>query len=142
MRLGVQTLVIAVAGLSAVALAVSGCTGDSDAEESRPATTTGQVETQPPAQSAVDISKFRAAFKEAFGERPWYGQITGMKMAPTTKTKTYGTLEITMNLDPENEIDVGTICEAVFTVASNAGVRDRIEAVHVVPSEGTDGGCA
>jgi len=137
MRLGVQTLVIAVAGLSAVALAVSGCTGDSDAEESRPATTTGQVETQPPAQSAVDISKFRAAFKEAFGERPWYGQITGMKMAQITPT-----LEITMKLDPENEIDVGTICEAAFTVANNTGVRDEIEAVHVMGEDGEDGGCA
>jgi len=137
MRLGVQTLVIAVAGLSAVALAVSGCTEDSDAEESRPATTTGQAETQPPAQSAVDISKFRAAFKEAFGERPWYGQITGMKMAQITPT-----LEITMKLDPENEIDVGTICEAAFTVANNTGVRDEIEAVHVMGEDGEDGGCA
>jgi hypothetical protein len=144
MRLGVQTLLIAVAGLSAIAIAVSGCTGDSDAEaESPPATTTGQVETQPPPQSAVNISKFRAAFEEAFGERPWYGQITGMKMTQITTTKkTYRTLEITTTLDPESETDVGTICEAVFKVADDAGVRDGIEAVRVIGSDGADGGCA
>ena len=138
MRVGVRTLLIAVAGLSAIAIAVSGCTGDSDAEaETPPATTTGQVETRPPARSAIDIFKFRAAFEETFGERPWYGQITGMKMARINRT-----LEITMRLDPESEFDVGTICEAAFTVADNLGVRDGIEAVHVVGSDGGDGGCA
>jgi hypothetical protein len=144
MRVGIRTLLIAVVGLSAIAIAVSGCTGDSDAEaETPPATTTGQVETQPPARSAVDIAKFRAAFEETFGERPWYGQITGMKMAQITTTKkAYRTLEITMTLDPESEIDVGTICEAAFTVAHNLGVRDGIEAVRVMGSDGADGGCA
>lgn len=138
MRLGVQALLIAVAGLSAIAIAVSGCTRDSDAEAESPAvTTTEQAETQAPAQSAVDIAKFRAAFKEAFGEQPWYGQITGMKMAQRT-------LEITMKLSATeiNEIEVGTICEAVFNAADNAGVRDGIEAVRVIASDGKDGGCA
>ena len=143
MRVGVRTLLIAVAGLSAIAIAVSGCTGDSDAEaETPPATTTGQVETQPPAQSAVDIATFRAAFEETFGEQPWYGQITGMKMGQiTTTTKAYRTLEITMKLD-KSEIDVGTICEAAFTVADNTGVGDGIEAVRVIGPDGSDGGCA
>ena len=40
------------------------------------------------AVAAVDIAKFRAAFREAFGtppdERPWYPLITGMKMAHRT----------------------------------------------------------
>lgn len=144
MRLGAQTLLIAVAGLSAIALAVSGCTGDSDAEvESPPATTTGQVDTQPPGQSAVNISKFRTAFKETFGERPWYGQITGMKMGQiTTTNKAYRTLVITTKPNPESETDVGTICEAAFDVAANLGVRDGIEAVRVVGSDGAEGGCA
>ena len=146
MRLGVQALLIAGAGLSVIAIAVSGCTGDSDAEaESPAATTTEQAETQAPAQSAVDIAKFRAAFKEAFGEQPWYGQITGMKMAQITTTrKAQRTLEITMKLSAAeiNEIEVGTICEAVFKAAGNAGVRDGIEAVRVIASDGKDGGCA
>jgi len=143
MRVGVRTLLIAVVGLSAIALAVSGCFGGSDAEaESPSATTTGQVETQPPARSAVDLSKFRPAFKEAFGDQPWYGQITGMKMTQITTTgKRYRTLEITMKVDPESEPDVGTICEAVFAVGGvDAG--GGIEAVRVVGSDGKDGGCA
>ena len=144
MRLGVQALLIAVAGLSAIAIAVSGCSGDSDAEaEGPPATTTGQVETQPPAQSAVDLSKFRAALKETYGERPWYGQITGMTMTQISSDhETYKTLEITMKLDPEREPDVGTICHAVFSVANNAGMGDAIEAVRVMRSDGAEGGCA
>ena len=77
---------IAVAGLSAIALAAGGCSGDSDAEaESPPATTTEQVETQPPAQSLVNITKLRAEFKERFGtppnEAPWYRHITAINWA-------------------------------------------------------------
>ena len=145
MRLGVQTLLIAVTGLSAIALAVSGCSGGSDAQaESPPATTTQQVATQPPAQSALDISKLRAAFKEAFGHRPWYGRITGMKMTQISSDyRTYGTLEIAMRPDLESETDVGTICEAAFNVAESLGVRDAIEAVSVVGPDGAaGGGCA
>ena len=144
----VQTLLSAVAGLSAIAIAVSGCTGDSGAEaESPPATTTGQVETQPPAtstgqvetqpsnQSAVNISKLRAAFKETYGEQPWYGQIAGMKVTGNR------TIEITMKVDG-SEIDVGTLCEAAFNAADDAGVGDAIEAVHLIGSDGSEGGCA
>jgi len=84
--------------------------------ESPPATTTEQVETQPPAQPTVDISTFRAAFEETFGtppdERPWYGLITGMKMAPreiVTAASSYRVLEITTKkLESEDRVaDLG-----------------------------------
>ena len=52
---------IAVAGLSAIAIAASGCSGDSDPE-----------------------AEFRAAFKKSFGEAPWYHHITGMEVAAET----------------------------------------------------------
>ena len=144
----VFTRIIVVAGLSAIAIAASGCSGDSDAEaESPPATTTEQVETQPPAQPTVDISKFRAAFKETFGtppdERPWYGLITGMKMAPreiVTATSSYRVLEITTKLKSPSETVVSKICEAVFALDSET--RNGIEAVRVIGSDGEEGGCA
>ena len=128
---------IAVVGLSAVALAVSGCMGDSDAEaESPSATTTAQVETQPPAQSAV-VSKFRAAFEETFAEQPWYGQITGMKMG------LHGFLEITTKLD-ESDGDTRTICGAAMRFAlDGAEGGDGIEGVLMRGSDGAEqGGCA
>jgi hypothetical protein len=115
-------------------LAASGCGGRSDAEAELPrVTTTKRVETQPPTHRSVDMSQFRAAFKDAYGERPWYGHITGMKV---TRTRT---VEITMT---EREIDVGTICQAVFRTARNIGVRDGINAVHLIRSDGKEGGCA
>ena len=141
--------IIVVAGLSAIAIAASGCTGDSDAEaESPPATTTEQVETQPPAQPTVDIAKFRAAFKETYGtppdERPWYGLITGMKMAPreiVTATSSYRVLEITTKkLESPSDTVVSKICEAVFALDSET--RNGIEAVRVIDSDGEEGGCA
>jgi hypothetical protein len=132
--------IIVVAGLSAIAIAASGCLGDSDAvAESPPSTATEQVETQPPAQPTVDISKFRAAFKETFAERPWYDQITGMKMTA------HRILRITTKLDPDSdslETDAGTICRAAFGLAS-AEVVGGIRGVEVVGSGGVGGGgCA
>ena len=47
---------IAVAGLSAIALAASGCGGDSDPE-----------------------AEFRAAFEKEVSGAPWYHHITGIK---------------------------------------------------------------
>jgi len=139
--------IIVVAGLSAIAIAASGCSGDSDAEaESPPATTTEQVETQPPAQPTVDISTFRAAFEETFGApgvRPWYGLITGMKMAPreiVTATSSYRVLEITTKLESPSDTVVSEICEAVFALDSET--RNGIEAVRVIGSDGEEGGCA
>ena len=140
---------IAVAGLSAIAIATSGCTGDSDAEaETGPATTTGQVGTQPPARSAVNIAKIRAAFKETFGtppdERPWYGLITGIKMAPreiVTATSSYRVLEITTKLESPSDTVVSEVCEAVFALDSET--RNGIEAVRVMGPDGVEqGGCA
>jgi hypothetical protein len=141
MRVGVRTLLIAVAGLSAIAIAVSSCTGDSDAEAESPlATTAGQVETQPPARSAVDIFKFRVVFKERFGDRPWYGQITGMKMAGRT-------LKIATKLDPgstHEDSDGPAICQAAANLAIDFGeLGDGIEWVTVLGSDGVGlGSCA
>jgi len=140
--------IVVVAGLSAIAIAASGCSGDSAADaESPPATTTEQVETQPPAQPTGDISKFRAALKETFGtppdERPWYGLITGIKMAPreiVTATSSYRVLEITIKSESLSDTVTGEICEAVFALDSKT--RIGIEAVRVIGSDGGDGGCA
>jgi hypothetical protein len=120
-------------------LAASGCGEGSDAEAESPPVTTRHVEANPRTHLAVEMSQFRAAFKKAYGERPWYGQITGMKLTQITATKAYRTLEIRMT---EREIDVGTICQAVFSTARILGVRDGINAVHVIRSDGKDGGCA
>lgn len=134
--------IIVVAGLSAIAMAASGCFGDSDPEaESPPATTTDQVETQPPAQPTVNIAKFRAAFEETFGtppdERPWYSLITGMKMA-------HRTLEITTKLDPGTLREPGrTICGTAMNFALDSETGGGIESVRVMASDGTGlGGCA
>jgi len=137
----VLSRIIVVAGLSAIAMAASGCLGDSDAEaESQPATTTEQVETRPPAEPTVDIAKFRAAFREAFGtppdERPWYGLITGMKMARRT-------LEITTKVDPGSTSAARTICGAAMRFALDSEAGEGIESVRVLGSDGVAlGGCA
>ena len=122
---------IVVAGLSAVAIAASGCSGDSDAEaESPPATTTEQV----------DISKFRAAFKARFETTSWYGHITGMEMSS-------GRLEITTDLDAEsaaNETETVTeICFAALKSAFDAEALDGGETAGVIGSDGVVlGNCA
>lgn len=134
---------IAVAGLSAIALAASGCSEDSDTEaESTPATTTEHVETQPPAQSAVDIAKFRAAFKERYGtpdyEAPWWSHITGIRASSVHSPH----LVISTDLE-EIEIGLqGMICHAAFDVARDSGAFVGIEAVVVKTSDGEEGGCA
>ena len=132
---------IAVAGLSAIALAASGCSGDSDTEaESTPATTTEQVETQPP--SAVDIAKLRAAFKERFGEATWYQHITGIKV-PSVK-EGHRTLVISTDLDEIGlrRLQGIDLCHAGFAVARDSGAFEGIEAVVVKTSDGEEGGCA
>ena len=134
---------IAVAGLSAIALAASGCNGDSDTEaESTPATTTEQVKTQPP--SALDIAKFRAAFKERYGtpgdEASWWGHITGIKV-PSVK-EGHRTLEIRTDLDEIGGGLLGVLCNAGFAVARDSGAFEGSEAVLVKTSDGEEGGCA
>ena len=133
----------AVAGLSAIAIAAGGCSGDSDAEaESPPATTTGQVETQPPAESTVNIARFRAAFKKRYETAPsallWYHHVTGMGMVD-------GALEIATDLAPPDSSSVGPeICQAASNLAIDLGeLGDRIKWVSVMGSDGVGlGGCA
>ena len=92
---------IAVAGLSAIALAAGGCSGDSDAE----------------AGSPVDVTKLRAEFKERFGtpgnEAPWYRRITAINWAN-------GQLEVTTDLSPDEYQASGppTPCVEIFNLAS------------------------
>ena len=116
---------------------------DSDPEaESPPAATTTE---QPP---AVDIAKFRAAFKERFGtpgnEAPWYHHITGMKM----DYGDYQILEIATDLaPPEGNVPDNapgpTICGAAMGFALNSEAGDGIEAVQMLASDGVAlNGCA
>ena len=124
-------------------MAASGCSGDSDAEaESPPATTTEQVETEPPAQPTVNIAVFRAAIEESYGtpsgyEKTWYDHITGMKMAR-------GRLEIATNVDPRRDPEVGLIiCSEVLGFAINSEAGDGIETAAVFGSDGVSlGACA
>ncbi|MDH4104148.1 MAG: hypothetical protein OEW52_11055 [Thermoleophilia bacterium] len=109
---------IAVAGLSALALAASGCSGGSESE----------------------AEKFRASFEERYGspenEATWYRHITGLRMGDD------GYFKITTDLGPENEegsVMSGTvICRAASTLALELGVLgDEIRGVNV---KGRDGG--
>ncbi len=126
---------VVVAGLSAIAIAASGCLGDSDGEaESPPATTTEQVETRLAAEPTVDVAKFRAAIEESFGasgyETSWYGHVTGMKMA-------HGRLEIATNLDPDSEQETPrTVCLAAINFALHSEAGDGIETATVLGSDG------
>ena len=122
-------------------MAASGCSGDSDTEaESTPTTTTEQVETQPPAPSAVDIAKLRAAFKERYGTpgdaASWWGHITGMTVS------SMNSLRISTDLEGIGEGLLGEICHAGFAVARDSGAFEGIEAVVVKNSDGEVGGCA
>jgi len=125
--LGLPRTVVA-AGLSAIAIGASGCSGDSDVEaEGPPAATTKQVATQLPTQSTVDISKFRAAFKESYGtppdERPWYDHITAMRIF--TENASYRVLEVRTNLERVSNTVLSEICEVGFAVASETGNGQR-----------------
>ena len=67
---------IAVAGLSAIAVAASGCGGDSDPE-----------------------AEFRAAFEKEFSAAPWYPHITGIEVADESDRPH---IKVTTDLGPEN----------------------------------------
>ena len=140
---------IAVAGLSAIAIAAGGCSGDSDPEaESPPATTTEQVETQRPAPPAVDIAKFRAEFTERFGnprdQAPWWGHIIAMKM----DYGDYQILEIATDLAPPKgnvpeDAPARAICGAAMNLALNSEAGDGIEGVLMLGPDGAElNGCA
>ena len=80
------------------------------------------------------------AFKDAFGDQPSYGQITGMKMAGRT-------LEIATKLDPgstHEDSDGPAICQAGANLAIDFGeLGDGIEWVTVLGSDGVGlGSCA
>jgi hypothetical protein len=105
---------IVVAGLSAIAMAAGGCSGDSDPE-----------------------AEFRAAFKKRFGEAPWYHHITRMEVGDKT-------VEIRTDLVPKDdfyETATPTLCHAAFKAADLAEL-DGIEAVHLIGADGEEGGCA
>jgi hypothetical protein len=95
-------------------------------------------------QSAVDISKFRAAFDQRFGtpgdEAPWYRYITAMKMGDTSST-----VAITTTLDPESawisedpitQDGPAPICHAAADLAVNNEAGDGIDRVVVFAPEG------
>jgi hypothetical protein len=105
---------IAVAGLSAIAIAASGCGGDSDRE-----------------------AELSAAFKKRFGEAPWYHHVTGVKMS--SENSNY--LEVTTDLGAGSNTLMGAICRAAYGFAKQE-VGDRIEAVAMISSDGKEGGCA
>ena len=110
---------IAVAGLSAIALAAGGCSGGSESE----------------------AEKFRASFEERYGspenEATWYRHITGMRMGDD------GYFKITTDLNEANDT-AGTICGAASKLALELGeLGDGIEGVIVMGSDGVElGGCA
>lgn len=106
---------VAVAVLSSIAIAASGCGGDSDPE-----------------------AEFRAAFEKEFSAAPWYHHITAMEVKD-------GTLEITTDLDSPSkagEIERG-ICGRAATLALDLGVLgDLFRGVVTTGSDGAElGGC-
>ena len=104
---------MAVAGLSAIAVAASGCGGDPDSS-----------------------AEFRAAFKKSFGEAPWYHHITGMKISSEKSTW----LEITTDT-PESDTQRG-ICGAAMRFALDHEVGDGIKGVRMMGPDGMElGGC-
>jgi hypothetical protein len=112
---------IAVAGLSAIAIAAGGCSGDSDPE-----------------------AEFRAAFEKKFSAAPWYHHITGIEVKDTA-------LDVTTDLGPESAWDgegewsgtSGVICRAAYGVAIETGAIDGGEGVGVMGRDGVGlGGCA
>ena len=108
---------IAVAGLSAIAIAASGCSGGSESE----------------------AEKFRASFEERYGspenEATWYRHITGMRMGDD------GYFKIRTDLGPENEegsvMSGKVICRAASKLALDSGqLGDGIKGVIVIGSDG------
>jgi hypothetical protein len=110
---------LAVAGLSALAIAASGCSGDSDPE-----------------------AKFRAAFEKEFSAAPWYHHITGMEV---TDESGRPHIELTTDLGPGDgapEAGDAGFCGAVSDFAFDSGAYDEIPIVTVMGSDGVErGGC-
>jgi len=74
----------------------------------------------PPAQSAVDVTKLRAEFKERFGtpdnEAPWYRHITAINMGNRY-------LEITTDLGPKQGETALAICREAAGIALDFGIE-------------------
>jgi hypothetical protein len=108
---------VAVAGLSAIAIATSGCSGDSDPE-----------------------AEFRAAFEKEFSAAPWYPHVTGIKVKDRSGRPPQ--IKVTTDLGPENET-ASTICSAAINFAFESGAVDEFPEGMVTGSEGVGlGGCA
>ncbi len=110
---------IAVAGLSAIAVAASGCGGDSDPE-----------------------AEFRAAFEKEFSAAPWYPHITGIEV---TDESDRPHIKVTTDLGPENNgtETLRTICLAAINFAFESGAVDEIPEGAVTGSDGVGlGACA
>jgi hypothetical protein len=110
---------IAVAGLSAVAIAASGCGGDSDPD-----------------------AELRAAFEKNFSTAPWIHHITGMEVADGSGRPH---IKVTTELGPENNGSetASTICSAAINFAFESGAVDEIPEGEVIGSDGVGlGGCA
>jgi hypothetical protein len=114
---GVSRKGIAAAGLSAIALAASGCSGGSESE----------------------VEKFPASFEDLYGspdnEATWYRHVTGTRMADD------GYFKITTDLGPENdeesEMSGKVICGAASKLALDLGeLGDGITGVIVIGSDG------
>jgi len=103
---------VAVAGLSAIAIAASGCGGDSDPE-----------------------AEFRTAFKKRFGQTTWYHHITGMEVAD-------GRLKITTDHDSKSArrgTASSVPCGVAFRFALDHGLGDGVV---LIASDGVEmGGC-
>ena len=113
-------------------------TPQADVDELRAIAESATFEMQP---RLFDISKFRAAYKEAYGTPPspmhWYRLITGMKM-------TGEWLDITTKLDAgSSDRPARAICGAASKLALDSGVLGNgIEGVRVMGSDGMElGGC-
>jgi hypothetical protein len=107
---------IAVAGLSAIAIAAGGCGGDSD--------------------SGGELS---AAFKKDFSTAPWIHHITGVKKMSSEHPNS---LEVTTDLHKASDTLTGAICEAGFQFADDHELGDGIGAVVITGPDGEEGGCA
>ena len=113
---------IVVAGLSAIAIAASGCSGGSDAE----------------AESPVDITKLRAEVTERFGtppnEAPWYRHITAINWAN-------GRVEVTTDLDERESRRIP--CGLLWKLAFEQADKPSNLWVVVVGTDGVEfGACA
>ena len=109
---------IAAAGLTALAIAASACSGDSD--------------------SGGELS---AAFKKDFSTAPWIQHVTEVKVSSEASENHSNWLVVTTDLDEVGDTVQGAICNAGFQFADDHEL-DEIEAVQVIGSDGGDGGCA